>query len=98
MRRSTLWFSACMALAWWMVSKTWRADLVRAIRELVGPDLPIAASFDLHGNVTQEMADLLDGTFACHHYPHVDLHERAAEAVALVVRMVRRRDSDRPAS
>ncbi len=65
------------------------ADLVSAIRDLVGRDLPIAASFDLHGNVTQEMADLLDGTFACHHYPHVDLHERAAEAVALVVRMAR---------
>ncbi len=65
------------------------ADLISAIRELTGPDLPIAASFDLHGNVTQRMAELLDGTFACHHYPHVDLHERAAEAVALVVRMAR---------
>jgi microcystin degradation protein MlrC len=65
------------------------ADLVRSIRNLVGRDLPITASFDLHGNVTQRMADLLDGTFACHHYPHVDLHERAAEAVALIVRMVR---------
>lgn len=65
------------------------ADLVEAIRDLVGHDLPIAGSFDLHGNVTQRMADLLDGTFACHHYPHVDMHERAAEAVALVVRMVR---------
>lgn len=65
------------------------ADLVRSIRALTGRELPIAASFDLHGNVTQDMADLLDGTFACHHYPHVDLHERAAEAVELVVRMVR---------
>lgn len=63
-------------------------DLVKAIRDLVGRDLPIAASFDLHGNITQAMVDLLDGTFACHHYPHVDLHERAAEAVDLVVRMV----------
>ena len=65
------------------------ADLISAIRALTGRDLPIAASFDLHGNVTQEMANLLDGTFACHHYPHVDLHQRASEAVGLVVRMVR---------
>ena len=65
------------------------ADLIEAIRELTGPGLPIAASFDLHGNVTQRMADLLDGIYACHHYPHVDLHERAAEAVGLVERMVR---------
>lgn len=62
-------------------------DLVLGIRELVGPDVPITASFDLHGNVTQQMADALDGVFACHHYPHVDLHERAAEAVELLVRM-----------
>ncbi len=62
-------------------------DLVAGIRELVGRDLPMTASFDLHGNVTQEMADLLDGTFACHHYPHIDQHERAAEAVELLVRM-----------
>lgn len=65
------------------------ADLVGAIRNLVGRNLPITASFDLHGNVTQKMADLLDGTFACHHYPHVDLHERSSEAVALIVRMVK---------
>ncbi len=63
-------------------------DLISGIRDLVGEELPIAASFDLHGNITQRMVDLLDGTFACHHYPHIDLHERAAEAVELVARMV----------
>jgi microcystin degradation protein MlrC len=62
-------------------------DLVAALREVVGKDVPVAASFDLHGNVTQQMVDLLDGVFVCHHYPHIDLHERAGEAVALIVRM-----------
>ncbi|MBX3705685.1 MAG: M81 family metallopeptidase [Pseudomonadales bacterium] len=61
------------------------ADLAQAVRTAVGPDVPIAASFDLHGNVSQAMADALDGVFACHHYPHIDLHEVAAEAVACVV-------------
>ncbi len=65
------------------------ADLAVSIREQVGPRMPIAACFDLHGNVTQRMADALDGVFACHHYPHSDLHERAAEAVALTIRMHR---------
>lgn len=59
-------------------------DLAHAVRAVVG-DLPIAASFDLHGNVTQDMADALNGIFACHHYPHIDMHERAAEAVQCVV-------------
>jgi len=61
-------------------------DLVVAIRELLGAEVPMVASFDLHGNVTQAMADALNGMFACHHYPHIDLHERAAEAVELIVR------------
>jgi len=58
-------------------------DLAAAVRKLLG-DIPIAACFDLHGNVTQAMADQLNGVFACHHYPHIDLHDRAAEAVACV--------------
>ncbi len=62
-------------------------DLAAAVRELLG-DVPVTASFDLHGNVTQGMADALNGVFACHQYPHVDLHERAAEAVQAVCDMV----------
>jgi microcystin degradation protein MlrC len=64
-------------------------DLATAIRARVGPGVPVAASFDLHGNVSQGMADALDAVFACHHYPHVDLHERAAEAVAFVASKAR---------
>ncbi|XOV87916.1 MAG: M81 family metallopeptidase [Pseudomonadota bacterium] len=71
-------------------------DLAVAIRNLVGEAVPVTASFDLHGNVTQVMADALDGTFACHQYPHVDLHDRAAEAVALIKRM--REENFRPVS
>jgi microcystin degradation protein MlrC len=64
-------------------------DLAVAVRDVLGLEIPITASFDLHGNVTQRMADALDGVFACHHYPHMDLHERAAEAVELLVRIRR---------
>jgi microcystin degradation protein MlrC len=64
------------------------ADLLIAIRSLVGNDVPITASFDLHGNITQQMADVLDGSFACHQYPHIDMHLRAEEAVRLIARML----------
>ncbi len=63
-------------------------DLARAVRIQVGEAVPVVASFDLHGNITQDMADALDGVFACHHYPHIDLHKRSAEAVALIQRML----------
>lgn len=63
------------------------ADLCREIRARVGTQLPIAATFDLHGNVSQAMADALDGMFVCHEYPHTDLYERGREAVELVARV-----------
>lgn len=64
-------------------------DLVSAIRALVGETLPVTASFDLHGNITQEMCDAIDGVFACHQYPHIDLHYAAADAVRLIAQMVK---------
>ena len=63
------------------------ADLAGAVRAVVG-DVPMAASFDLHGNVTQAMADELNGVFACRQYPHIDLHERARDAVRHVYHMI----------
>ena len=63
-------------------------DLAVAVRQTVGEAVPVTASFDLHGNVTQRMADALDGAFACHQYPHVDMHERAREAIELIGAML----------
>jgi len=61
-------------------------DLCRHVRDLVGDHIPVVAVFDLHGNVTQAMADSLNGMFPCHQYPHIDFHERAREAMDLVIR------------
>ncbi|MEM7101372.1 MAG: M81 family metallopeptidase [Pseudomonadota bacterium] len=64
------------------------ADLAASVRALVG-DLPLAASFDLHGNFTAAMTDALNAVFVCHEYPHIDLHHRAREAVEIVVDMAK---------
>jgi microcystin degradation protein MlrC len=64
-------------------------DLTSDIRRLVGEAVPITASFDLHGNITQKMADALDGVFACHQYPHIDMQLRAREAIELIVAMLK---------
>jgi microcystin degradation protein MlrC len=63
-------------------------DLACAVRDLVGPDMPIVAVFDLHGNVTQRMADALSIMLACHEYPHTDLAERGLEAVRLIPKLL----------
>lgn len=56
------------------------ADVCRLARERVGPGVPVVATFDLHGNVSQAVADSLDGMFPCRAYPHVDTFERGREA------------------
>jgi microcystin degradation protein MlrC len=60
------------------------ADLVESLRALVGPRVRIVATFDLHGNVTQRMADGLDLLFGCHEYPHTDLDQRGVEAIRAI--------------
>ena len=64
------------------------ADLGAAIRRLVGPDVPIAATLDLHGNATPAMAAAYDVLLGCHLYPHTDLYDRGVEAVELLHRVV----------
>ena len=57
------------------------ADLAGAVRVLVGPDVPIVAPLDLHGNITPAMAEVIDLMLGVHYYPHTDMHERGEEAV-----------------
>jgi len=55
-------------------------DLISAVRQAVGPSVPIAVTLDLHGNLGAAMvrdADLLHGYKT---YPHVDMAERGVEA------------------
>lgn len=63
-------------------------DLAVAIRELVGPEVKVVGTFDLHGNVTQTMADALDLMLGCHEYPHTDMEDRGLEAVRLIPKLV----------
>lgn len=64
-------------------------DLCAAIREVIGPEVGMVATFDLHGNVTQEMLDTLDCAFPVHLYPHTDEFDRGVEAVELLVRLAK---------
>ncbi len=58
-------------------------SILTAVRDVVGPDVPVLATLDLHGNVTQTMVDKATILLGCHLYPHVDAHERGIEAIEL---------------
>ncbi|HEX6118025.1 MAG TPA: M81 family metallopeptidase [Dongiaceae bacterium] len=55
-------------------------ELLERLRAVVGPDLPIAITLDLHGNVTPKMCELADIAVSYKTYPHVDMRERARQA------------------
>jgi microcystin degradation protein MlrC len=58
-------------------------DLITRLREIVG-DVLIAASFDLHGNISDEFAGQLDILTAYRTAPHVDGEETKARAARLL--------------
>lgn len=63
--------------------------LLRRFREVVGPDVPIGVSLDLHANVSAQMCEHADVLNTYRTNPHVDAAEVAAEVADLVIRTVR---------
>lgn len=61
-------------------------ELLEELRGIVGPDVPIVATLDLHANVTDRMAANASALIAYRTYPHVDQYERAQQAAALLKR------------
>lgn len=58
--------------------------LVASVRRIVGPDVPIVVTHDLHCNVSERAAKAADALVAYRTNPHVDHRERAAEAADLI--------------
>lgn len=63
-------------------------DWIGAVRDLVGPDMPIAVSYDLHGNVSQPIIDAIDIFAAYRTAPHIDTPETMETAFAMLIRMI----------
>lgn len=63
--------------------------ILAAVRELVGPDMPVMATLDLHCHSTDRMIESATALLSVHEYPHVDGYERGYEAVELAARTVR---------
>lgn len=59
-------------------------ELLRRLRAIVGPDLPIAVTLDLHGMVTPAMVEQAQIMVSYKTYPHVDMRETGAHAGRLL--------------
>ena len=64
-------------------------EMVRRVREVVGPHVPIGLALDMHANVSRQMVENADLVTVYQTNPHIDTHLRALECARLTVRMVR---------
>ncbi len=60
--------------------------ILERVRDLVGPGVPVAATLDLHANVSDRMAAMANILVSYRTNPHVDHRETARRAGALLAR------------
>lgn len=63
-------------------------ELLARVRAVIGPDVPLLASLDLHANVTQRMLAQADALLAYRTYPHVDMSATGRRTYALLEKRV----------
>src|SRR6202051_3901432 len=68
-------------------------EVLKRVRQVIGKDLPLVVSLDLHANVTPAMVEHADALIAYRTYPHVDMADTgraAARHLALMLRTKQR--------
>src|ERR1700723_4814497 len=64
-------------------------EILARVRRVIGRDLPLVVSLDLHANVTPRMVENADALIAYRTYPHVDMADTGracADHLALLLR------------
>jgi len=62
--------------------------LLEQARRILGEEIPIVVSLDLHGILTDRMLRHSDAVVAYHTYPHVDFYETGARAARVLLRIL----------
>ena len=63
-------------------------DIISAVREVVGDDVPISVSLDMHANVTERMVKNANTISLYQRYPHIDVWETGERAARLCLGMM----------
>jgi microcystin degradation protein MlrC len=65
------------------------SDLLRAVRQVIGPDIPLVVALDYHANLDPAMLDLCTALMGYHYSPHTDMVETGTRAARCLVATVR---------
>ncbi len=74
-----------------MVTQTYadgESEILRRVRRMVGDEVPIAVSLDMHANVTKRMVDLATVIDIFRTYPHIDMGETGARTASHLLRLL----------
>jgi microcystin degradation protein MlrC len=63
-------------------------EVARRTRALIGPDIPLIMTLDLHANVSQQMADETDALFIYRTNPHLDARQLAVKACKILIQII----------
>ena len=63
-------------------------EILTRVRDVIGPDVPLVASLDLHANATRRMFDMADALIAYRTYPHVDMAETGRRSALYLRRLM----------
>lgn len=61
-------------------------EVLRRLREALGPEKPLIATLDFHANVTPDMGIYADALIGYQTYPHIDQRERGLLAASIMAR------------
>lgn len=62
--------------------------ILAAVRELVGPQIPIVAQLDIHSSISQRMVAMADVLIGRESYPEIDMAARGQECADVLVRIL----------
>src|SRR6195952_4388213 len=63
-------------------------EILARVRKVIGRDLPLVVSLDLHANVTPQMVEHADALIAYSTYPHIDMADTGRAAARHLARLL----------
>ena len=60
-------------------------EIIKRVRQIIGPDVPLGMSFDLHANISSQITDIVDAVTIYKTYPHLDMADTGARNFDLLI-------------
>ena len=61
--------------------------ILAAVREVVGPNVPILSQLDIHSNISPQMVEMADVLIGRESYPEVDMADRSRECADILMQI-----------